>query len=508
VQSSTTPLSPTGFWSYTSSDDTSSRGRLSQLRRLLADELQLRLGRAQMVHIFQDVAAIPHGTDWRKEIHKALVASSFLIPIITPAFLQSEMCCEEVARFREHEKEAGRDDLIFPFHYVNVDDLLRNEAHDAAVLDLLRSRQWIDFRSLRLKDPNEEEVSLELAALAHSIRAALRRSTPQAAATSAATPFPATSVPRSRPAAVAIVELSPPTAVVSAPQQARTDTTEPEMVELRPGRFVMGVPDQEEAREQLPMRDRGVARPQHAVTFRQGFYLAKYPVTRGEFARFMNESGYRIPKGGFDTWVVGNGWQHSEDHDWRDPGFPQTDQHPVVGVDEDDAMAYARWLSDKTGRHYRLPSEAEWEYAARAGTTTARFWGDGPDGARRHANASDLSLARELKAPSDPWRFFDWDDGYPFTSPVGSFAPNSLGLYDMLGNVQELTQDLVHSNYNGAPDDGSAWTTADSTNDARIFVARGGGWSTDPQNLRSGHRSCSYRGIREAYTGFRLVRTL
>jgi len=79
VQSSTTPLSPTGFWSYTSSDATSSRGRLSQLRRLLADELQLRLGRAQMVHIFQDVAAIPHGTDWRKEIHKALVASSFLI---------------------------------------------------------------------------------------------------------------------------------------------------------------------------------------------------------------------------------------------------------------------------------------------------------------------------------------------------------------------------------------------------------------------------------------------
>jgi TIR domain len=100
-------LKPIGFWSYTSSDDTRSGGRLSQLRRLLADELQLLIGRRQPVHLWQDVAAIPHGSDWLKEIHKALDASSFFIPIVTPAFLESEMCSLEVMRFREREQSLG-----------------------------------------------------------------------------------------------------------------------------------------------------------------------------------------------------------------------------------------------------------------------------------------------------------------------------------------------------------------------------------------------------------------
>jgi hypothetical protein len=145
------------------------------LRRLLADELQLLIGRRQPVHLWQDVAAIPHGTDWLKEIHKALRVSSFFIPIITPAFLESEMCCQEVFRFHQREQELGRDDLIFPFRYVDTSDFGPSEAHDPAVLALLQSRQWIDFVPLRHRPPDSEEVAIKLAGLAGSIRTALRR---------------------------------------------------------------------------------------------------------------------------------------------------------------------------------------------------------------------------------------------------------------------------------------------------------------------------------------------
>jgi F-box protein 11 len=132
-------LKPIGFWSYTSSDDIASGGRLSQLRLVLAQHLQLRIGREPKVYIFQDVAAIPYGTDWLREIHKALDASSFMIPIVTPAFLQSPMCCQEVMHFRAREAALGRDDLIFPLHYIDVDDVDESrpdEVHDPHVLAL------------------------------------------------------------------------------------------------------------------------------------------------------------------------------------------------------------------------------------------------------------------------------------------------------------------------------------------------------------------------------------
>ena len=104
----TTFLQPIGFWSYTTSDDSAARGRLSQLRRLLADELQQKVGRDPKVRIWQDAQAIPHGTEWRNEIHKGIDEASFFIPIVTPAFLQSKECCYEVSRFREREQERGR----------------------------------------------------------------------------------------------------------------------------------------------------------------------------------------------------------------------------------------------------------------------------------------------------------------------------------------------------------------------------------------------------------------
>ncbi len=184
-------LKPIGFWSHTSSDDMAARGRLSQLRLLLAHALQLRIGREPKVNIFQDVAAIPYGTYWLQQIRKALDESSFFIPIVTPAFLQSEMCCQEFTYFHAREIELGRDDLIFPLHYIDVDDVDANRAAeccDPAALRLLRSRQIVDFRPLWLRDAESEAIRVKLDEFATSIRRALRRqvATPTAAPVSPA----------------------------------------------------------------------------------------------------------------------------------------------------------------------------------------------------------------------------------------------------------------------------------------------------------------------------------
>jgi tetratricopeptide (TPR) repeat protein len=171
-------LKPTGFWSYSSSDDEHSRGRLSQLRALLAAELQQKIGRSQKVNIFQDVAAIPPGQEWERQIRSALNSSFFLIPIITPGTLQSEWCCREINLFRGRETTLGRRDLIFPLHYLNVEylDTSRSEdCYDQEVFAFIRTRQWIDFRSLRLKHPDSEEVALKIEVMADAICAALRR---------------------------------------------------------------------------------------------------------------------------------------------------------------------------------------------------------------------------------------------------------------------------------------------------------------------------------------------
>lgn len=237
---------------------------------------------------------------------------------------------------------------------------------------------------------------------------------------------------------------------------AQADLTPPDMVTIPAGRFVMGVPDAEEARERIPLNLRHLAQPMHAVTIVQPFDLAAFLVTREEFAAFVRATGYAIPLGCW-TFVNGKTSTYGSRSDWRNPGFPQTDRDPVVCVNASDAEAYAAWLSRRTGGHYRLPTEAEWEYAARAGTTTARYWGDDRDGEQRNSNIADESLRRRLYDSRDPEGYVPWDDGFPFTSPVGSFAPNAFGLYDMLGNVCEWTADCWHPNYRGAPTDGAAW---------------------------------------------------
>jgi formylglycine-generating enzyme required for sulfatase activity len=159
---------------------------------------------------------------------------------------------------------------------------------------------------------------------------------------------------------------------------------------------------------------------------------------------------------------------------------------PVTNVTWDDAQQYVAWFSKMTGKPYRLLTEAEWEYAARAGTTTAYSWGD--EIGKGNANCNGCGSA--------------WDNRE--SSPVGSFKPNTFGLYDMAGNVWQWGQDCYHGDYNGAPTDGSAWTTGDCS----VRVLRGGSWYVNPRNLRSADRGRNATDFRSTNLGFRVGRTL
>jgi|HubBroStandDraft_1064217.scaffolds.fasta_scaffold00245_15 sulfatase modifying factor 1 len=281
--------------------------------------------------------------------------------------------------------------------------------------------------------------------------------------------------------------------------RASVKTATPEaddMAVIPAGHFSMGSNAAETTREKVPDQWGAWERPQHKVTLRS-FLLAKHTVTRGEFAEFAAVTGYS-PSGSY-VWT-GSKYEFSATANWQSPGFEQTDRHPVVCVSHDDAEAYIRWYSQKMGRAYRLPSEAEWEYAARAGTTTARYWGDSSTAQCDYANGADLTAKDKFPG----WTVAECRDGWVYTAPVGSFRPNAWGLYDMLGNVWEWTADCWNESYAGAPSDGSAWTTGNCGG----RVVRGGAWSGIPWLLRSALRSWVASGNRYVDSGFRLARTL
>ena len=263
----------------------------------------------------------------------------------------------------------------------------------------------------------------------------------------------------------------------------------PELVVVPAGSFMMGSPPSEEGRD----NDEG---PQHRVTIAEPFAVGVHEVTRGEFARFVRETNRSA---GNSCWF----WDSNEEkavegsgRNWRNPGFEQTDRHPVVCVSWDDAQAYVRWLSRETGEGYRLLSESEWEYVARAGTRTARYWGESESGQCRYGNGADASTT------------FDWrvscSDGHARTSPVGTYTGNGFGLHDVLGNVYEWVQDCWNKNYDGAPRDGGAWERGDCS----LRVARGGSWYVVPRYLRSAFRDWITTGLRSNLLGFRIARTL
>jgi formylglycine-generating enzyme required for sulfatase activity len=271
----------------------------------------------------------------------------------------------------------------------------------------------------------------------------------------------------------------------------------PEMVVIPAGSFVMGVAPGEEEREGLPDLFKGHSVPQHGVNVRS-FMLGKYEVTVGEFARFVNETGHRTD-GGCTVWN-GAKWDIDQSRNWRNPGFGQGDRHPVACVSWDDAKAYTVWLSRKTGKGYRLATEAEWEYAARSGTSTARYWGNDANQGCGYANIADQTARSRVKGMT--WGT-TCGDGHAYTAPVGSFRMNGFGLHDMIGNVWEWTEDCWNENYAGAPTDGSSWQTGT----CQRRVLRGGSWGGNPRSARSARRGRITTVFRFDLLGFRVART-
>ena len=263
----------------------------------------------------------------------------------------------------------------------------------------------------------------------------------------------------------------------------------------------MGSPAAETRRERIKDNEVTNERPRHSVTIKE-FALGQFAVTRSEFATFARDTGHDAS--GCIVYTGGR-WVLDQKRSWLNPGFEQSNQHPVVCVLYEDAQRYAIWLSRKTGKSYRLPTEAEWEYAARAGTTTARFWGDGRERACNFANVSDFTAAKALNwSKGNKNEVFQCRDGYVYTAPVGSFRPNAIGLYDMQGNVSQWTEDCYQGSYVGAPTDGSAVTS----DDCKDRVIRGGSWRGNPGDLRSANRFRTPADARIDYLGFRVGRTL
>jgi formylglycine-generating enzyme required for sulfatase activity len=268
--------------------------------------------------------------------------------------------------------------------------------------------------------------------------------------------------------------------------------TEKSLIKIPAGSFQMGSPASEHDRLQ-------VEGPVHTVAV-HSFLLSKYLVTRAEFSSFVEAAAYKM--GGSDCvgqeFKSGEGANNRYDGNWRHPGFLQSDRDPVVCISWNDAQAYVEWLSLKTRHHYRLMTEAEYEYAARAGSATARYWGEIPDQACDYANVADVSF-RGTSATT----VHNCDDHSEYTAPVGSYKPNGFDLYDMLGNVWEWIQDCYHDNYNGAPIDGSAWTSGD----CQKRVMRGGSWNSPPTFVRvSARPGDGVPAVRSNIIGFRLAR--
>lgn len=274
----------------------------------------------------------------------------------------------------------------------------------------------------------------------------------------------------------------------------------PEMVVIPAGRFVMGAIPGEEEREKLPENLRNRSVPQHQVNI-STFMAGRYEVTVGQYKTYALSSNRSNASG----CVVWNGTKFENDmaKDWRNPGFHQSDSQPVACVSWEDATAYVQWLKQRTGKEYRLLTEAEWEYAARAGTTTARFWGEDVNISCVYANGTDLKAKANVPGYSN-FIGANCDDGYAYTAPVGNYKANEFGLYDMLGNLVEWTQDCWNDNYSGAPVDGSAWTTGDCS----VRVQRGGSWHYSPHFLRSAFRVRSFSANRFNFSGFRIARAI
>jgi formylglycine-generating enzyme required for sulfatase activity len=217
----------------------------------------------------------------------------------------------------------------------------------------------------------------------------------------------------------------------------------------------------------------------YPVTFQQDYAIGKYEVT-------------------FDEWdlcVADGKCEAIDDAEWG------RGRRPAINMSWSDAVTYTRWLSSKTGESYRLPTNSEWEYAARAGLGMNRFWGIPPTEVCKFGNVYDRSAHAEFEFE---WEHLPCDDGRVVTAPVGSFEPNAFGLYDTIGNVFEWTEDCASPDWRGAPGNGKPWVSGDCS----LRGYRGASWITnEPYYLVESNRF-KFLGARDTDLGFRVVRDL
>lgn len=291
--------------------------------------------------------------------------------------------------------------------------------------------------------------------------------------------------------AIAGVTIAQDTAVRTTPGSAFRECTNcPEMIVIPAGTFTMGSSDSEKdwaAHHGASPGSVADEAPQHTVRIRS-FAMGRHGVVRGEYEVFARETSHPLGDGcGKDSFK----WDKQPALDWRNPGFDQTGRDPVVCVSWNDAQAYIAWLNRKVGGAlsasgkgpYRLPSEAEWEYAARAGTVSRFWWGDDDAVAADHAWFKANSAGR--------------------THPVGGKGANRFGLYDMAGNVWQWTEDCYADTYAAAAADGRAYESANC-----MRVDRGGSWLYPAWLLRSATRERNPPDFRDVIMGFRVARTL
>ena len=300
-------------------------------------------------------------------------------------------------------------------------------------------------------------------------------------------PAPSSVVPEPSLLELAVADLDP--AALGPGARFRDCDTCPELVVVSAGTFRMG-----------SMKGQADERPVHEVRL-DAFALGRYEVTRGEYRAFVVATGHESAG---CSLVDGDGrldWDGRAS--WDRPGFEQDDRHPAVCVSWTDAQAYVSWLSARTEKRYWLPSEAEWEYGARANTATERYW-DGVQGSQcDYANSGDRALLQRVGGW--PLPVVNCADGAARTAAVGSYGQNAFRLQDMLGNAWEWTADCWHDGYRGAPGDGSAWTRG---GDCDRRVLRGGSWETVPSGLRSANRYRNEDNRGSAMVGFRVARAL
>ncbi|HET9398613.1 MAG TPA: formylglycine-generating enzyme family protein [Sphingomicrobium sp.] len=270
------------------------------------------------------------------------------------------------------------------------------------------------------------------------------------------------------------------------------------MIVIPAGRFTIGSPADEAGRRD----DEG---PKAEIQIGHPFAIGRYEVTRRQYEAFLSDTKHPVSGNCMTDRRKPGTWALDPETDFHDPGFPQTGDHPAACVSWDDAKAYIAWLNAKSGGGYRLPSEAEWEYAARAGSSTEYPWGPSIHDGCIHINGYDLTIAAAKGDlyKGEPVSFANCTDGYLNTSPVGTYAANAFGIYDMIGNVGEWVEDCSTTSYAAIRADGTS-----EFGDCSKRMVRGGSWGTAPRQMRSAERMRYDPAAIDDSIGIRVAKTL